>query len=87
MRAGIRVALLAAPIAASADIVSPPAQRQCRIDDRVLAAGRAGQPGFHRLDRLPRAADYLAVYREVDHCPTPVIVRYDIGTGAATPRR
>ena len=77
MRALI-VALAVLSTAAAADVVPPPA-RHCAVDDRVLAAARAGQDGFRRLDRLPPAAEYLTVYRTVDRCPAPVIVRFDVG--------
>lgn len=36
------------------------------------------QPGVHRLDQLPPANEQLALYRLVDGCETPVIVRYDV---------
>ena len=79
MRALI-VVLALLPAAATADVVQPPAKGHCAVDDRVLEAARAGQDGFRRLDRLPSAAEYLTVFRNVDRCPAPVVVRYDIGT-------
>ena len=75
------LALLSTP--AFADVAPPPRFAHCTVDDRVMAAARAGQDGFRRLDRLPPAAEYLTVFRTVDRCPAPVVVRYDIGT----PRR
>ena len=79
------ILILAAAIAAmplATDVVQPPA-RHCTIDDRVTAAARAGQNGFQRLDQLPPASLYLTLYRTVDRCPAPVIVR----TGVGAPRR
>ena len=32
-----------------------------------------------KLDQLPPAQHYLTVYRAIDNCPAPVIVRYGIG--------
>lgn len=76
------LALALLPTAALADVVQSQPKRQCAVDDRVMAAARAGQDGFRRLDRLPPAAEYLTVFRTVDRCPAPVIVRYAIGGGA-----
>lgn len=75
------------PVPVFADIVTPPhaASRVCGRDDRIMPAGVTHDPGFQRLDRLPPAAAYLTVYRSVDGCPAPVIIRYNIG--APTPRR
>ena len=75
----LALALLPADLAGA---VVPPA-RHCAVDDRWLATARGGQDGFRRLDRLPPAAEYLTVFRTVDRCPAPVVVRYDIGA----PRR
>ncbi len=76
--------LLLLATGASAESVVPP-HAHCARNDGVkqVATPRTEAPGFHRLDRLPPAAEYLAVYRRVDRCPAPVIVRFDIGT----PRR
>lgn len=37
----------------------------------------------NKLGELPPASQFLTVYREVDGCPKPVVVRRDIGA----PRR
>lgn len=42
----------------------------------------AGRALWQRLDRLPPAAEILTVFRTVDGCPTPVVVRYGIGAAA-----
>ena len=76
----MRTLLLAAallPAAAAADVVQP--QKGCVPDARVEVAARAGQDGFRRLDRLPPASEFLTVYREVGHCPKPVVVADHIG--------
>lgn len=81
MRAMIlTLSLLSAPVAA--DVVQPPRWQHCTVDNRVLATARPGQDGFRRLDRLPAAAEYLTVFRTVDRCPAPVVVRYNIGVSA-----
>ena len=72
-------ALATAPLAV--DVIQP-VTKHCAVDNRVTAAARAGQDGFQRLDRLPPASLYLTVFRTVDRCPAPVIVRADV-----TPRR
>ncbi len=76
------LALMLLATGAAADVVQPAAR--CARGDRVqMAAGAHDAPGFRRLDQLPPAAEYLAVYRRLDRCPAPVIVRYNIGA----PRR
>lgn len=82
MRILILAALLPVPAVAAIVPVSP--AKHCAIDDRVQAAARAGADGLHRLDQLPPAKDYLTVFRTVDRCPAPVIVRSEIG---GAPRR
>ncbi len=82
MRALI-LALALFPVPAFADVFRPWPAQPCAIDSRVMATARAGKDGFRRLDRLPPAAEYLTVFRTVDRCPAPVVVRYAIG---ATPR-
>ena len=78
----LAAALLAGP--ALADGVAP-SLPGCAVDNRLLQT--AGRGGFQRLNRLPAAREYLTVYRVIDRCPAPVIVRYDIGSAATTPRR
>ncbi|MGI4876400.1 MAG: hypothetical protein ACRYG4_02815 [Janthinobacterium lividum] len=83
MRFLIAVAALSLSAPALADIVPEWTSRTCAVDTRVLPAAAAKLDGFHRLDRLPPAAEYLTVYRAVGRCPAPVVVRYGIGA----PRR
>ncbi len=74
-------AVLLLPVPALADVVATPPSRTCAVDIRVLPA--AMFDGFQRLDRLPPASEFLAVYRAVGGCPTPIIVASRIGA----PRR
>jgi hypothetical protein len=55
----------------------------CPVDYRFHHTAGAAP---HRLDRLPRADLLLTVYREIDKCPAPVIVRSDIGNAGAARR-
>ncbi len=76
----MRIALLVLallPAVAAADVVQP--AKGCAPDARVEAAARGRRDGFRRLDRLPPAGAFLAVYRQVDHCPRPVVVADDVG--------
>ena len=42
-------------------------------------ARRADGALFHKLTELPPANGYVAVYREVDGCEVPIMVRYGVG--------
>jgi hypothetical protein len=46
-------------------------------EPQLAEADRRAVP--KRLGDLPPAQHYLAVYRAIDKCPAPVIVRYGIG--------
>lgn len=83
MRFLIATIVIATSTPAFADIVPEWTTRTCAVDNRVLEAATPNADGFRRLDQLPPAAEYLTVYRAVDRCPSPVVVRYGIGT----PRR
>lgn len=82
------LALGAVPAAQGAMPVDPPAR--CGVFDGVRPAGDAARgqgeapARARRLDRLPAADHVLAVFRTIDNCPAPVIVRSDIG--GARPR-
>ncbi|HEY0013519.1 MAG TPA: hypothetical protein VGB79_11805 [Allosphingosinicella sp.] len=55
---------------------------------RDLRRDARGAPRLmRRLDELPPGNLQLAVMREVDGCPEPVIVHYGIGAGTAERRR
>jgi hypothetical protein len=45
--------------------------------DRVRKAG--GRDLFHKLTELPPADAYSAVYRTVNGCEAPIVVKYGIG--------
>ena len=81
MRLLIAVLLLATPAFAA---TAPPTPAGCVRDNSAVFAvvpEAATDPakGFQRLDRLPPAAAYLAVYRHVGKCLAPVVVRAEIG--------
>lgn len=52
---------------------------QCPQTAAQQAAQRDRKPAPRRLDRLPAANAYSAVYRLVNGCEVPVVVRYDVG--------
>jgi len=45
--------------------------------DRVRKSG--GRDLFHKLTELPPADGYVAVYRRVNGCEAPIVVKYGIG--------
>jgi hypothetical protein len=53
----------------------------CPPTSRYEAARRGGKLPPSLLNQLPAADLYMAVYRRVDGCVAPVIVRYGIGSG------
>ncbi len=67
-------------IAAAATLAVPQARRLECPDQPILhnASGTADARA-RRLGDLPPANHVLTVYREVERCPVPVIVRYGIG--------
>ena len=94
MRLLILAAALAGPSsapsapAAPAQAVTPrgpvagPLANTCRRAD-VLPADAPATPEAKRLGELPPGDLLLSVYREVDGCMEPVIVRYGDGRGPA----
>ena len=44
-----------------------------------IAVQRGRAPPLRKLNELPPANLYAAVYRRVDGCEVPIVVRYDIG--------
>ena len=59
----------------------------CRRPDVHLIEREKGRKGkFNRLGELPPAQLMLTVYREVDGCSEPVIVRHGYGLGAPAAR-
>ena len=49
------------------------AAQKCRRAD-LQRAEEAGKPEFRRLDQLPDATEYMAVYRTVNGCEEPMTV-------------
>ena len=47
-----------------------------------MAADRAAKAGgsalFHKLTELPPGNAYVAVYRQIDGCEAPIVIRYDV---------
>ncbi len=80
---GLLLLALLLPMPALADDVELRPARHCAVDDRVLVAAKGARDGFRQLGRLPPASEYLTVFRQVDRCPAPVVVRSGIGA----PRR
>jgi poly(3-hydroxybutyrate) depolymerase len=64
-----------------------PASDSCPPTSRYEAARRGGKLGLKRLNELPAADMYNAVYRRIDGCEAPIIVRYDVGGNSANGRR
>jgi hypothetical protein len=79
MRHLILIAALALPSAALAQ------QRLVTRDGKpcaasaTLADGKASKPGTRKLGEMPGASQILTVYRTVDKCPEPVVLRSGIG--------
>ena len=63
-------------------IVNPNADAPapCPPTSRYEAARRGGPLSAQKLNQLPTADLYLAVYRRVDGCEVPIIASFDIGT-------
>jgi len=51
----------------------------CPATSRYEASGRNKKPRAQRLDELPDADLYLAVYRHIGRCEVPIIVKYGVG--------
>ena len=70
----IALSLCAGPAAAQP---TPPAGLKCQRPDAHQAnRGASAQP--RRLDQLPPGNLELAVWREIDRCQVPAIVRYNV---------
>ena len=78
--------VLAALIAAPQPVGDMPAfnpkagqPSSCPATSRYEATGRDKKPRAQRLDELPDADLYLAVYRHIGRCEVPIIVKYGVG--------
>ena len=67
--------LMLVAVTAAAAQPSPPA----RCYPEAQFAGTAEHGTSRRLDQLPPANLYLTVFRTVDGCTKPVVVRYEVG--------
>lgn len=56
-----------------------PAAAICPPTSRYEAARRGGKLRMQKLNELPAADMYNAVYRRVGGCEVPIIVRYNVG--------
>ena len=75
--------LAAAPaeLAGEMPIIDPnrSASAACPPISRYEAIKRGGKLKPQHLDELPYADLYKAVYRRIDRCEVPIIVKYGIG--------
>jgi hypothetical protein len=53
--------------------------RSCPATSWYEAARRGGKLKRQRLNELPAASAYKAVFRHIDKCLAPIIVRYGVG--------
>lgn len=82
----VPAAIIAASLAAASPATTPPAvsnplaaPAHCDSKYGLHRADSAGEARFKRLDELPPANLILTVYREIDRCPAPIVVRANIG--------
>jgi len=70
-------------------VINPdgPSSSICPPTSRYEAARRGGKLPPSLLTQLPAADMYNAVYRKVDGCEVPMIVRYDVGGNARGSQR
>ena len=73
----------AAPVAPA--LAQPPAG--CPPTPAQLAAEHRDQVQVRNLNELPPANAYAAVYREIEGCEAPVVIRYDVGNPLERPTR
>lgn len=78
MRFMIATALILLPATATLAQSAVYPVKQCK-PGAMMAGQSAPVVGVQRLDKMPPATAFRTVYREVDRCPTPVILRKDIG--------
>jgi len=70
--------LIAAPLAAAPAKFEPPKAGCPRIAAfHTLDRGKAVKP--RKLGELPPANQYAAVYRRINGCEVPLVVRYKVG--------
>jgi hypothetical protein len=81
----LALAMITPPTMALADPAPQTPQRRCATAAPTLVA--QGKAELKRLGDLPPANHMLALWRQVDGCPTPVVLREGIGGTWPTPRR
>jgi len=52
---------------------------ECPRTSAHIAVERGKGPPMRKLNELPPANAYKAVYRRINGCEVPVVVRYDVG--------
>ncbi len=77
MIAATSLIAIALAVTAQGAATSGPESRCAGMQPRP--AGNLGPPGARRLDLLPPAQHVLTVFRTVDGCLAPVVVRSNIG--------
>ena len=75
-------AVMAASVAPAADmpVMNPNAGQpaSCPATSRFEASRRGTTPQARKLGDLPDADFYKAVYRKIDRCEAPIIVKYGV---------
>jgi hypothetical protein len=67
--------------AADMPVINPKAGQptNCPATSRYEASRRGKPPRAQKLNELPDADVYRAVYRRIDRCEVPIVVKYGIG--------
>ncbi len=67
--------------ARSMPVIDPRAGQpsSCPATSRYEASKRGKTPEAQKLNQLPNADVYRAVYRHIGECEVPIIVRYGVG--------
>lgn len=66
-------------ISATVPPVRPTSLPECQRTTPQIAVERGKGPPMKKLNELPPANAYKAVYRQIGGCEVPVIVRYNVG--------
>jgi hypothetical protein len=78
----LALALAASPVAPATDmpVINPKAgqPQNCPATSRYEAGHRGKTPKAQKLNQLPDADVYRAVYRHIGGCEIPVIVKYSV---------
>jgi hypothetical protein len=79
MRTLILLAALSLPAAADARPALATRDGKPCTPSATLVGGGAQKPGVRKLGELPPASQILTVYRTVDKCPEPIVLRRGVG--------